>query len=145
MKTLSEKDGLDAIRDHAAERGMLIRTRYGPQYSENTLHTLLQDRQIVRYPTRILFDERMLLDGEPACAVEVDDSEDRHFIMAVHPMLRSDAQSLAAAVLYQLVRINYGEHATHEHAETLGATAMGLSADEYYSQMCSISDSLTPV
>lgn len=142
MIRLSADHAIDGIRSHAQERGQVIRNRYGPAYTLNGLHTLLQDREIVRYPVRMIFDGEMLQSGEPAFAMEIDDEEDRHFILSIHPALRTNIAAVSAALFYQLVRVNYGPHATSDHAEALGAAALGIMEDEYYDRMCVIADSL---
>ena len=43
---------------------------------------------------------------------------------------------MAALVLYQLILVNYGEFASADDAETFGASAPGISRDEYYATIC---------
>lgn len=38
--------------------------------------------------------------------------------------------------------INYGEFALPEDAETFGASALGLSKDEYYATLCEMADEI---
>lgn len=139
---LTEEHGLRAMKEHASDRGKLIRARYGPEYSLNALFTLIQDREVVRFPADIRFDADLLEPGELAHAIQLDQNADKTFVIAVHPSLERDAHAVSLAVFYQLVRINYGIHATREHAESLGAAALGLSEDSYYEQLCHLADSL---
>ena len=45
-------------------------------------------------------------------------------------------------MLYQLVLVNYGEFASAADAETFGATALGISKDEYYEALCEMADEI---
>lgn len=137
---LSVNDAINRIRSHAQDRGHVIMNCYGPTYTLNGLHTLLQDREIVRYPVRMIFDGEMLQSGEPAFVMEIDDEEDRHSILSIHPALRNVVSAVSTVLFYQLARVNYGPYATAEHAEALGAAALGVSEDDYYDQMCAIAD-----
>ena len=51
----------------------------------------------------------------------------------------------AAVVLltWLLVAVNYGEFASAHEAETFGAAALGLTCDEYYAELCALSDQFT--
>lgn len=45
-------------------------------------------------------------------------------------------------VYYQLVVVNYGEFASPQDAETVGAAALGLTVDAYYTEICELADLL---
>jgi hypothetical protein len=57
------------------------------------------------------------------------------------PILRPNR--IASLVLYQLVLVNYGEFASADDAETFGASALGLSKDDYYRNLCEMADAIT--
>ena len=56
--------------------------------------------------------------------------------MFVHPFFLAQLQQVPCLVLYQLVLVNYGEFASADDAETFGASALGISRDEYYRTLC---------
>lgn len=143
MTHLSEKDGHLGMLKHARSKGRLLRSRYGPLFSRESIHTLLQNREIVRHPTRIVFRSTLLQPGEPAHVTEVDTPGDRHFVLAIHPDFRQDRHAIACLAFYQLVRVNYGPYASAEHAEALGSEAMGMTEQDYYECMCQLADRLT--
>jgi hypothetical protein len=60
--------------------------------------------------------------------------------MFAHPLFSLDLSRAVAGVLYQLVAVNYGEFASSDDAETFGAAALGLTRDEYYAMLCTMSD-----
>jgi hypothetical protein len=60
----------------------------------------------------------------------------------VHPFFAAQLQRLPYLVLYQLVLVNYGDFASPDDAETLGAAVLGLSKDDYYQSLCKIADEL---
>jgi len=45
-------------------------------------------------------------------------------------------------LLYQLVLVNYAAFASPEDAETFGASALGISQDEYYATLCDMADEI---
>ena len=45
-------------------------------------------------------------------------------------------------MLYQLVVVNYGDFASADDALTFGATALGLTDDEYYQKICELAEPL---
>ena len=66
------------------------------------------------------------------------------FTIYVHPYFLAQPEWIPYLVLYQLVLVNYGEFATAEDAEVFGASALGLSQEEYYSTLCQLADELSP-
>jgi hypothetical protein len=62
--------------------------------------------------------------------------------MHVHPYFATQPDRVPYLVLYQLVAVNYGEFASAEDAEAFGASALGLSQDEYYRTLCQMADEI---
>ena len=62
----------------------------------------------------------------------------------VTPFFMTQLQQVPLLVLYQLVRVNYGEFASPDDAETFGASALGLSKEDYYLALCELADQLDP-
>ena len=63
--------------------------------------------------------------------------------MFVHPFYMTQLDRVPHLVLYQLVRVNYGEFASPEDAETFGGSALGISRDEYYTTLCEMADEIS--
>lgn len=131
-----------SLRDHAAEKGAALHAVYGPGIGWAELVRVLADHRFVRYPTEIVFDASPLLPGEPAHPVPLGQCPEDGFRLHVHPVFQVDLDRVPYLVLYQLVVINYGSFAGPEEAELFGATALGLSRDEYYNALCQMADRL---
>ena len=76
--------------------------------------------------------------------VPKSDQPEDGFTIYVHPYFLARPEMIPYLVLYQLVLVNYGEFATAEDAEVFGASALGLSQEEYYSTLCQLADELSP-
>lgn len=141
-KQLTADDAKQSLTAHVEAKGVEIYLKYGPQLDWGALQRLLEDRVYVRYPVEIAFAAEPLLPGEFAQPVAKGESPEDGFTMFVHPLFQAQLDLLPALVLYQLVAVNYGVFASSDDAETFGAAALGLTRDEYYDQLCDISDQL---
>jgi hypothetical protein len=136
-----EAEGHRALCDHAAECAARARERYGVIDAE-VLPGLLQDPLVTRRPAEVRFETALLKPGEPAYVEPRGDNPDDGFVIWVHPHFQDRPEALPLLVAYQLVRVNYGEVATHAEAEAFGAALLGLDRDEYYTRMCALADEL---
>ena len=141
-RRLTEEDGRRALRDHAAEKGAEGRAKAGGRVGWAELSALLEDRSVVRYPTRVVFDDRPLEPGEFAWARPLGERPSDGFEIVVHPYFRDREEDLPLLVAYHLVAVNYGEIATREEAEAFGAALLGLEVDDYYERVCRLADEL---
>jgi hypothetical protein len=139
---LTADDAKESLSAHAAAKGAEVRTKYGPEIGWEQLQGILKDRACVRYPCEIGFDKAQLQSGEFAFPAPLGDGPEAGFILHVHPLLQTRPEQLAAAVLYQLVAVNYGEFASPEDAETFGAAALGVSREVYYQDLCQLADEI---
>jgi hypothetical protein len=142
-RRLTEEDGRRALRDHIIEKGLRARGKYGPSIDEQGLQRLLADPDVVRSPTSVRFDAGPLEAGEPAWVEPLGSRPADGFCVVVHPRYRGREGVLPLLVLYQLVRVNYGEIATHGEAELFGATVLGKDVDDYYETLCGLADELS--
>jgi hypothetical protein len=142
---LSAEDGRQSLNAHVAERGALIRAKYGPSIGWNELLRILQDRSCVRYPCEIVFDQQPLFPGEFAHPVANGADPGAGFVIYVHPFYSANLDQVPFLVLYQLVLVNYGPFASALDAETFAARALGLSEDCYYRRLCTMADALEPL
>lgn len=141
-KQLTADDARQSLASHVEAKGLEIFATYGPALSWPGLQRLLADRAYVRYPCEIAFDAGPLEPGEFALPVQKGGRPEDGFTMCVHPVFMTRLDLVPALVLYQLVALNYGVFASAHDAETFGAAALGLTRDEYYNQLCDISDQL---
>jgi hypothetical protein len=139
---LAAADARQSLNEHVAARGREIHAKYGPHIGWQELRQILEDRACVRYPCEMVFDAGSMEPGEFAHPVAKGERPEDGFTMCVHPFFMTQLERVPGLVLYQLVLVNYGEFASADDAETFGATALGLSRDEYYRTLCEMADRL---
>jgi hypothetical protein len=141
---LTAEDGRQSLNSHVASKGDEIRAKYGPHLGWAELQRILQDRACVRYPCEIVFDAARLQPGEFAHPMPRGGRPEDGFDLFVHPYFMMHLDRIAHLALYQIVLVNYGEFASSDDAETFGASALGLSKEEYYHGLCELADEITP-
>jgi hypothetical protein len=142
--TLTADEARQSLTAHVAEKGAAIFEKYGPRIGWSELLRILEDRALVRYPCRIVFDQAGLQPGEFAHPMAIGERPEDGFTMYVHPFFMTELDQVPALVLYQLVLVNYGAFASPEDAETFGAAALGMARDDYYDAVCEAADKLNP-
>jgi len=140
---LTADDFKQSLNTHVAAKGEEIREKYGPQIGWKEMLQVLCDRSVVRYPCEVIFDAAPLLEGEFAHAMPNSEDPQDGFKVFVHPFFSLQLERVPHLVFYQLVRVNYGEFASADDAEVFGASALGLSKDEYYGMLCEMADEIT--
>jgi hypothetical protein len=139
---LTAEGAKQSLTAHLAVKGEEILAKYGPNLGWNDLQLLLQDRAYVRYPCEVVFDASPLQPGEFAFPQQNGDSPEQGFTLYVHPLYMLELARVPYLVLYQLVAVNYGQFASSDDAEIFGASALGLSREEYYDSVCELADQL---
>ena len=139
-RQLAADDARESLNAHVAAKGAELHAKYGPQIGWPELIRILEDRAIVRYPCEIVFDAALLQPGEFAHPVPKGDLPEDGFSIHVHPLFMTRLEQVPLLVFYQFVLVNYGEFAGPEDAEVFGATALGLSRDDYYARLCELAD-----
>lgn len=137
---LTLEDARQSLTAHVAAKGAELRKKYGPNIGWPQLQCILEDRDFVRYPCELIFDPSHLNEGEFAYPVQKGEQLEAGFIMYVHPFFSVMPAKVPYLVLYQLVAVNYGAFASADDAETFGASALGISRDEYYNILCEMAD-----
>jgi hypothetical protein len=135
-------DARQSLNAHVITKGTEIREKYGPAIGWEDLQRLMEDRACVRYPCDLVFDASALEPGECAHPVAKGDRPEDGFAMYVHPFFLAQLSQVPAVVLYQLVSVNYGAFASADDAEAFGASALGLTKDDYYRRLCELADRL---
>ena len=140
---LTAEDARQSLNEHVAAKGAEIRAKYGPSIGWRELLQILDDRECVRYPCEIAFDESMLDPDEFAHPLPKGEKPEDGFTIHVHPVFKLQLLEIPALVLYQLVLVNYGEFASPDDAETFGAAALGMSKDDSYNRLCELADQIS--
>jgi hypothetical protein len=131
-----------SLSAHVAARGAEIRGKYGPRVGWPELQRILADRDCVRYPCELVFDAGPLMPGEAAHPEQKGERPEDGFTLFVHPYFSVNPDRVPAIALYQIVVVNYGIFASPDDAETFGAAVLGISRDEYYAQLCELTDEI---
>ncbi len=139
---VTAEDGLRALRDHVVDTARRARQRYGGRIDYATIRRMLGDEQVVRYPVDLRFDADPLEPGEFAYVEPLGTHPAQGFVLYVHPRFRDREELLPLLIAYHLVRVNYGQVATHEEAELFGSTLLGLDRDAYYQKLCDAADEI---
>jgi len=139
---LTAADARQSLNAHVAAKGAEIFEKYGPHIGWKELQQILKNEDCVRYPCEITFDAGSLGPGEFAHPVAKGEQPKEGFTMFVHPFYMTQLERVPHLVLYQLVLVNYGEFASPEDAETFGASALGISRDEYYATLCEMANEI---
>ena len=135
------EEGHAALRQHVVQVAAAARERRGVPADRAAVEALLDDRAVVRFPTRLRFDAGPLELGEFAWARQLTGDPADGFDLVVHPALEDDPR-LPLAVAYHLPSINWLEVVTHVEAELFGATLLDLDVDDYYARLCALADGL---
>jgi hypothetical protein len=144
-KQLTADDARQSLSAHVAARGAEIFEKYGPRIAWNQLLRLLDDRACVRYPCAIAFDAAPLQPGECAWPRPNSDRPEDGYVIYIHPLFMTRLDRVARLALYQLVVVNYGEFASSADAEIFGASALGISQEQYYQDLCAMADLLEAI
>jgi len=142
---LTAEDAKQSLTAHVMAKGEEIREKYGPNIGWNELMRILGDRSVCRYPCEIVFDDTQLQEGEFAFPMAGGELPEEGFTIFVHPCFMPHLDRVPYLVLYQLVLVNYGEFVSAVDAETFGASALGLSNEEYYRCLCTMADEIAEV
>ena len=139
---LTAEDAKQSLNEHVAAKGAEIRAKFGPNIGWSELLQILEDRECVRYPCEIAFDESQLEPGEFAHPMPKGDKPEDGFTIFVHPAFKLQLREIPLLVLYQLVLVNYGAFASPDDAETFGAAVIGISKDDYYDTLCELANQI---
>jgi hypothetical protein len=139
-----ERDGRMALSGHVADKATAARLRYGQSIDSEAIARMLADREVVRYPAAVVFDEAPLEPGEFAYARPFGDHPAEGFQLVVHPCFRDRPETWPLLIAYHIPTINYGDIATSEDCELYGATLLGMDRDEYYRRLCTLADEVPP-
>lgn len=145
MRTLTEADGKRALRDHLLERAETARAKHGGMIDGAKIVRMLDDREVVRYPTGLRFDAGLLKEGEFGWAMPLGDHPSKGFCVVLHPCFENRPEDWPWLIAYHLPTINYGDIVEAEDCEAFGAALLGEDVERYYERLCALADSLPGV
>jgi hypothetical protein len=144
---LTEQRGRRAFRSHLVHRAAAARARYGPAIDTAAFLGILTDRDFVRYPVTIRFDQPSspeLRHGELARDVPLGENPRDGFVLLLHPALTRHGALWPAVLACHIASINYGHIVDPEDCDLFGATLLGLPIEDYYTFTSDVADSIFP-
>jgi len=134
------KLGEDSLMDHLRHQATEARGRHGGLGPKN-IETFLDDRDCVRYPTRLVLEFGEMSPhqfAQPDRDFRSNHPEAR--VIYLRPILGNRPDLIALAVSYMIPVINYGQIITDEHCLEYGAHLLGLTTEDYYNCICELAD-----
>lgn len=138
----TEHDAKEAFRAHLADKALKARLKYGLYIDTEVMLKLLDDREVVRYPTSICFDAGPLQGEEFAFVQPLGFHSSDGLCLFIHPWFECQPEILPMLIAYHIPVINYGDIADSDDAELYGATLLGLEVEAYYQALCELADSI---
>lgn len=105
--------------------------KYGDIDSLEVLRKLLEDREIVRFGTKLIFDSEQLPEGGAAGLQPLGDEPGEGYFICLHPVFEEREEDIIALALYTIPKINYGKIAKEREAELFGSILLGIEQAEY--------------
>jgi hypothetical protein len=137
-----EKVGQKSLRDHLAAQAIVAHQKHGPLTADK-LDALLQDPECLRHPVRLVYEfGEMALHQFAQPDMDWRNTGQDGRVLYLRPMLRNRPDLLPLAVAYMIPVLNYGDIIADEHCLLYGATLLGLMEEEFYRQLCALSDCL---
>lgn len=137
-----EQLGQRSLFEHLCAQAMVAHGKHAPLTADN-LELLLRDSECLRHPVRLVYEfGEMAMHQFAQPDIDWRNTERDGRVLYLRPRLRQRPDLLPLAVAYMIPLINYGGVATDEHCLGYGATLLGLTEEEYYSQLCGLCDSL---
>ncbi len=131
-----------AFREHLVEKATAARLKYGLYIDAETILRMLDDREVVRYPTTVIFDASPLQPHEFAYPQTLGFHASDGYALCIHPHFEPQREIWPLLIAYHLPVINYGAVVEAGHAELYGATLLGLELDTYYQALCELADAM---
>jgi len=126
------REGLENHIRFVAEKAI---NKHGRPESLEVLARILEDREIVRFPASILFDDLELKEGEPVKLDKLADGVDENYRIIIHPAFSGRDKDIVALALYQIVKINYGKIAKEKESLLFASSLLGIEEDVYKTQI----------
>ncbi len=137
-----EGDAREALREHLLRAALTGRQRHAPFRTLEGMQALLADRDVVRFPVEVVFDETPLHEGEFAWADLTGATPAEGYRLALHPFFEGHASAIPLLIAYHIPSINYGPIVSSHDAEAFGAELLDLDVEAYYQRLCSLADAI---
>ena len=141
-ETISESAAREAFFDHLVTKAQAARLKYGLYIDAETILQILDDRDVVRYPTTVHFDATQLQEHEFAFPKPLGFHPSDGYCLFIHPQFQQQMEILPLLIAYHIPTINYGSIVEPQHAEVFGATLLGMNVDAYYQAVCELTDGI---
>ena len=122
------REGLENHIMVVAEKSMI---KFGSIDTLDRLKEFLEHHEVVRFPAKWSFGDD-LGPGQFARLDQNTENEDDGFTIKVNPAFEGMERDIIAAVLYMIVKVNYGKIAKNNEAELFGSSVLGIKRDEYH-------------
>ncbi len=126
------REGLENHIRFVAEKAV---NKHGRPESLEILRCLLEDNEIVRFPSSLIFDDTELKKGEAVKLDKIADGADEKYQITIHPAFAGRDEDIVALVLYQIVKINYGKIAKEKESLLFASSLLGIKEDAYKTQI----------
>lgn len=132
--------GDQSLREHLQAQAIVARAKHAP-LTFATLDPLLLDPECLRYPTRLVFEVgEMAMHQFAQPDVDFRSAAGDGRVLYLRPLLRDHPDQVVVAVAYMVPVINYGDIITDAHCVLYGAALLGLTEEEFYTQVCALAD-----
>ena len=126
------REGLENHIRFVSEKAI---NKHGRPESLETLNRLLEDNEIVRFPSSLIFDDAELKEGEAVKLDKIADDTDEKYRIIIHPAFLERDKDVIALVLYQIVKINYGKIAKEKESLLFASSLLGIKDEIYQTQI----------
>ncbi len=126
------REGLENHIRFVAEKAI---NKHGRPDSLEILNRLLEDSEIVRFPSTLIFDDAELKKGEAVKLDKLADGADEKYQIIIHPAFLKRDKDIIALVLYQIVKINYGKIAKEKESLLFASSILGIKDEIYQTQI----------
>ena len=129
--------GDESLRAHLVDMAMVANQSYAP-FRDGLLTKLMDDRNVVRYPVKLVFEMGSLAAHQFA----QPEPNGQGFTLYLHPELKSRPDDVIRALAYFIPVMNFGELINDDHCLLYGATLVGTTVDDYFKQLCRLADDI---
>ena len=126
------REGLENHIRFVSEKAV---NKHGRPNSMGVLSQMLEDNEIVRFPTSILFADGELKEGEPIKLNKIGEGQDERYQIIVHPIFERREKDIIALVLHEVVKVNYGKIAKEKESLLFASSLLGMEEEAYQSRI----------
>lgn len=130
------EDSLTNRLQDQAEEALERHGKLGP----GNLETFLNDRDSVRYPTRLVLEYGPEMALHQFAQPEPDIRNAGGMMLYLRPVLGKRPDLMVLAVSYMIPVINYGKIVNDEHCLEYGSRLMRMDKETYYQRICELAE-----